>query len=363
MPPQWQDAFVTTFAIGLVLLSVVVITGYAGQLSLGQFALAGFGACVAGRLVDAAGWPFGPALLAGVAAAVPLGALFALPAVRARGINLAIVTLGLGTAHRADDLQQRRLRRRLRRHGRRQADAVRLGHQRHQHPGRYAIVCMGFFVARGADGRAACAAGARAAACWRCARTSGPPRRSASACPAPRSTPSRCRPASPRSAASCSAFRKDVDPLQLGVHELHVDPGGRLGVHRRHRLPARARSSAPRWRPGSLGAQVTNAIFAERRPLHPAHRRRHPDPAGAAEPGRHRQGVGQPDEVAGRQAARAAPAPCRAATPPTVELPPETRERVAPKTLEVRGLIVRYGGVMAVDDVSPHGGARARSSV
>ena len=29
---------------------------------------------------------------------MPLGALFAIPAVRARGINLAIVTLGLGTA-------------------------------------------------------------------------------------------------------------------------------------------------------------------------------------------------------------------------------------------------------------------------
>ncbi|MCC6437520.1 MAG: ATP-binding cassette domain-containing protein [Acidimicrobiales bacterium] len=97
VPLRWQDAFITTFAMGLVLLSVVVITGYAGQLSLAQFALAGFGALVAGRLVDAGGWPFLPAMIAGVVATVPLGALFALPAVRARGINLAIVTLGLGT--------------------------------------------------------------------------------------------------------------------------------------------------------------------------------------------------------------------------------------------------------------------------
>ena len=57
VPTQWQDAFVTTFAMGFVLLSVVVITGYAGQLSLGQFALAGFGAWIAGRSVDAWGWP------------------------------------------------------------------------------------------------------------------------------------------------------------------------------------------------------------------------------------------------------------------------------------------------------------------
>ena len=34
------------------------------------------------------------------------------------------------------------------------------------------------------------------------------------------------------------------------------------------------------------------------------------------------------------------------------ELPPEKRERVAPQTLEVSGLTVRYGGVIAVDDVS-----------
>ena len=48
VPANWQDAFVVTFAMGLVLLSAVVLTGYAGQLSLAQFALAGFGALVAG---------------------------------------------------------------------------------------------------------------------------------------------------------------------------------------------------------------------------------------------------------------------------------------------------------------------------
>jgi sulfate-transporting ATPase len=60
--------------------------------------MAGFGAWVAGRLVAVFHIPFLLALVAGVAAAVPLGLIFALPAVRTRGINLAIVTLGLGTA-------------------------------------------------------------------------------------------------------------------------------------------------------------------------------------------------------------------------------------------------------------------------
>ena len=39
-----------------------------------------------------------PNPIIGVAATIPLGVLFAIPAVRTRGINLAVVTLGLGTA-------------------------------------------------------------------------------------------------------------------------------------------------------------------------------------------------------------------------------------------------------------------------
>jgi ABC-type branched-subunit amino acid transport system ATPase component/ABC-type branched-subunit amino acid transport system permease subunit len=95
---KWIDALTVTLCAAIVLLSIVVVTGYAGQLSLAQYAMAGFGAWVAGRLVAVFHIPFLLALVAGVAAAVPLGLIFALPAVRTRGINLAIVTLGLGTA-------------------------------------------------------------------------------------------------------------------------------------------------------------------------------------------------------------------------------------------------------------------------
>jgi len=98
LPVDWLDAMIITLGVAIILMSIVVLTGYAGQLSLAQFAIAGFGAWVAGRLADAQGVPFWLALPIGVIAAVPLGALFALPAVRTRGINLAIVTLGLGTA-------------------------------------------------------------------------------------------------------------------------------------------------------------------------------------------------------------------------------------------------------------------------
>jgi sulfate-transporting ATPase len=95
---KWIDAITVSLGAAIVLLSIVVLTGYAGQLSLAQYAMAGFGAYVAGRLVAVYQLPFLVGLLAGVAAAVPLGIVFALPAVRTRGINLAIATLGLGTA-------------------------------------------------------------------------------------------------------------------------------------------------------------------------------------------------------------------------------------------------------------------------
>jgi sulfate-transporting ATPase len=94
---KWVDALTVSTGVAVVLLSMVVLTGYAGQLSLGQYALAGFGAFVAGRLVSVFHIPFLLGLGAGVVAAIPLGLLFGLPAVRTRGINLAIVTLGLGT--------------------------------------------------------------------------------------------------------------------------------------------------------------------------------------------------------------------------------------------------------------------------
>lgn len=96
--PTWNLAITNTLAPAVIVLSIIVVTGYAGQLSLAQFAIGGFGAWVAGRLVATSGIDLMPAMLIGVAAAVPLGAIFALPALRARGVQLAIVTLGLGTA-------------------------------------------------------------------------------------------------------------------------------------------------------------------------------------------------------------------------------------------------------------------------
>jgi sulfate-transporting ATPase len=96
--PSWQGAVVSTMGLSVILLSAVVIVGYAGQISLAQFALAGFGAWVAARLIVDTGMPFELAALLAIVAGVAIGVVFALPAVRVRGVRLAIITFGLATA-------------------------------------------------------------------------------------------------------------------------------------------------------------------------------------------------------------------------------------------------------------------------
>jgi branched-chain amino acid transport system permease protein len=77
-------------ALGLVALSLVPLTGWAGQVSLCQMTFAGLGAFAMVRFA-ADGAAIG--LLAAVAIAVPVGALVALPALRLRGLYLALATL------------------------------------------------------------------------------------------------------------------------------------------------------------------------------------------------------------------------------------------------------------------------------
>lgn len=98
---QWLAAVAGTFAAGTILLSLVVLVGYAGQVSLAQFALAGLGGLISVHLCGGAGWSFPLACVVGVLAASAVGVVFALPALRTRGANLAVVTLGLGVATQA----------------------------------------------------------------------------------------------------------------------------------------------------------------------------------------------------------------------------------------------------------------------
>jgi sulfate-transporting ATPase len=97
-PLSWSNAVIASLLFATICVSVIITTGYAGQLSLAQFAFAGFAGLVATRLSATQGWPFLGCALLGIAAAVPVGFIVGLPAVRTRGINLAIITFGLAFA-------------------------------------------------------------------------------------------------------------------------------------------------------------------------------------------------------------------------------------------------------------------------
>lgn len=96
LPTAGEGAVTTTAASGIILVSFVVVSGYAGQISLAQAGLAGVGAFIAARLGGALGLGFWPTVALGILGTLPIGAIVGLPALRARGVNLAIVTLGFG---------------------------------------------------------------------------------------------------------------------------------------------------------------------------------------------------------------------------------------------------------------------------
>jgi len=82
-------------AYGLLVLSLVVLTGFAGQVSFVQAQLAGVGALVTGWLVANMGWSFWAAAPVAVAASVIVGVVVGLPALRLQGLILGVVTLAL----------------------------------------------------------------------------------------------------------------------------------------------------------------------------------------------------------------------------------------------------------------------------
>ncbi|MHB8717565.1 MAG: ABC transporter permease [Candidatus Dormibacteria bacterium] len=79
----------------MVALSLLVLSGWAGQISLGQFALAVVGGFVTTMLTGVAGWPWWIAILAGGAAGTGAATLVAFPALRLPGLYLAATTLAL----------------------------------------------------------------------------------------------------------------------------------------------------------------------------------------------------------------------------------------------------------------------------
>ena len=85
-----QAIYIAIAAMGLNLL-----TGFNGQVSIGHGAFYGVGAFTSAILMIDHGWTFEPTILVAAALSGGLGVLVGVPALRVRGLYLALVTLGL----------------------------------------------------------------------------------------------------------------------------------------------------------------------------------------------------------------------------------------------------------------------------
>jgi branched-chain amino acid transport system permease protein len=92
-PSQISLLGTVTIIYGLVAVSLVVLTGWAGQISLGQFAIAGVGAVVTGDLVAKTGADLLIAMLAGMGTGMITAVAIGIPALRIRGLFLGVTTL------------------------------------------------------------------------------------------------------------------------------------------------------------------------------------------------------------------------------------------------------------------------------
>lgn len=102
-----EGGVTTTLVAGVFMLSLVVIIGYLGQISLAQWSIAGLAAFVMIRLAadgtfvravdsvakDGPGWPDPLAAVGGVVAALIAGLVLGVPAARVRGLQLAIISI------------------------------------------------------------------------------------------------------------------------------------------------------------------------------------------------------------------------------------------------------------------------------
>ncbi|MEU1961359.1 branched-chain amino acid ABC transporter permease/ATP-binding protein [Nocardia sp. NPDC019304] len=92
---SYRAAIVSSVIFAVLGLSQVVVTGYAGQVSLAQLTLAGVSAYALSVLNQHLGIPFPFAPILAALCATAVGVVVGLPALRVRGLPLTVVTLSL----------------------------------------------------------------------------------------------------------------------------------------------------------------------------------------------------------------------------------------------------------------------------
>jgi branched-chain amino acid transport system permease protein len=102
IPATWgpSNQYLAALAIvwAITAVSLVVLTGWGGHISLGQFAIVAVGALVAGNLINDHNTDILIVLIAAGAAGAVVSLLVGLPALRIRGLFLAVTTLALAVA-------------------------------------------------------------------------------------------------------------------------------------------------------------------------------------------------------------------------------------------------------------------------
>ncbi|MGQ0432179.1 MAG: ABC transporter permease [Microthrixaceae bacterium] len=95
-PEMPKLSLLPVFAI--VAVSLVILTGWAGQISLGQFAIVGVGAITAGKLYADFNFDFWATFFLGAIAGAIVAVVIGLPALRVQGLFLAVSTFALAAA-------------------------------------------------------------------------------------------------------------------------------------------------------------------------------------------------------------------------------------------------------------------------
>ncbi len=93
MPRTWEGVFNQGIAFSVIFLSITLITGMGGQLSLAQATLAGIGAFTAGQLASHFGLSLLVGGIVGAALAAGVAVILALVSLRLKGLGLALMTL------------------------------------------------------------------------------------------------------------------------------------------------------------------------------------------------------------------------------------------------------------------------------
>ena len=93
---RWVTIVTTAVVYSVIFLSITVITGMAGQISLCQATFTAIGGYTTAQLVNSTDLPVLVAVVAGTVLATIVGALLAVPVLRLGGIYLALATLAFG---------------------------------------------------------------------------------------------------------------------------------------------------------------------------------------------------------------------------------------------------------------------------